>query len=292
MVIHLFVSNGIWGDLILSRSLLYYKDNGIRILAILHIIFCIIMSIGIGTFLTLAAIAFGQQPSANSSTIAASTAPKKPLPVLLIHDFLSDASIWNTWQALFKKDGIPSFPVTFQQSDDKCGSAAAHAKELSMKIAEIKKVTGQNQVNIVGHSKGGLDARVYLANGTHDVANLIMIGTPNAGSRLAQSSNICTPALYDLKPGAADTLVKMNPKTKYYTIAGDWNPSLGNCQLSLFLPMEIYNNLPKPNDGLIHVSSVESQGYFHNLGHTNSCHTNVLSDYEYGLARDILLGKK
>jgi len=78
------------------------------------------MSIGIGTFLTLAAIAFGQQPSANSSTIAASTAPKKPLPVLLIHDFLSDASIWNTWQALFKKDGIPSFPVTFQQSDDKC----------------------------------------------------------------------------------------------------------------------------------------------------------------------------
>jgi len=161
-----------------------------------------------------------------------------------------------------------------------------------MKIAEIKKVTGQNQVNIVGHSKGGLDARVYLANGTHDVANLIMIGTPNAGSRLAQSSNICTPALYDLKPGAADTLVKMNPKTKYYTIAGDWNPSLGNCQLSLFLPMEIYNNLPKPNDGLIPVSSVESQGYFHNLGHTNSCHTNVLSDYEYGLARDILLGKK
>ena len=69
------------------------------------------MSIGIGTFLTLAAIAYGQQPSANSSTIAASTAPKKPLPVLLIHDFLSDASIWNTWQALFKKDGIPSFPV-------------------------------------------------------------------------------------------------------------------------------------------------------------------------------------
>ncbi len=258
------------------------------------IILIIITSIGSGSFLSTVAIAYGQQPSTNGSAIVGSTAPKQPLPVLLIHGYLSDSAIWNKWQDLFKKDGIPVFAITFQHSDDKCGSAAAHAKELSKKIGDIKSQTGQNQVNVVGHSKGGLDARVYLANGTHDVANLIMIGTPNAGSALAQSSNICTPAVYDLKPGAADTLVKMNPNAKYYTIAGNWNPSLGNCQLSLFLPMEQagYNNLPKPNDGLVPVSSVESQRYFHNLGHTNSCHTNLLSDYEYGLARDILLGKK
>ena len=194
---------------------------------------------------------------------------------------------------MLKKDGIPAFPITFQQSDDKCGSAAAHAEELSKKIGDIKSQTGQNQVNIIGHSKGGLDARVYLANGTHDVANLIMIGTPNAGSPLAQSSNKCAPAVYELKPGTAETLIKMNPNTKYYTIAGNWNPSLGNCQLSLFLPMgqAWYNNLPKPNDGLVPVSSVESQGYFRSLGHTNSCHANLISDYEYRLARDTLLGK-
>jgi poly(3-hydroxyalkanoate) synthetase len=55
---------------------------------------------------------------------------------------------------LLKKDGIPAFPITFQQSDDKCGSAADHANELSKKIGEIKSETGQNRVNIVGHSKG------------------------------------------------------------------------------------------------------------------------------------------
>jgi triacylglycerol lipase len=109
----------------------------------------------------------------------------------LIHGYLSDAAVWNKWQDLLKKDGIPAFPITFQQSDDKCGSTAEHAKELSKKIGEIKSETGQNRVNIVGHSKGGLDARVYLANRTPHVANLIMIGTPNAGSPLAQSSNIC-----------------------------------------------------------------------------------------------------
>lgn len=251
-----------------------------------------ITSIGTAPFLSLMAIVYGQQANTNgSSPVVGSTVPKKPLPVLLIHGYLSDASIWNKWQDLLRKDSIPAYPITFQQSDDKCGSAVAHAKELSKRIREIRSETGQNQVNIVGHSNGGLDARVYLSNGTHDVANLIMIGTPNAGSPSAQSSNICAPAGYDLNPGAADTLVKMNPNTKYYTIAGNWNPTLGNCPPSLFLPMELYNNLPKPNDGIVPLSSVESQSYFHSLGHSNSCHTNLLSGYEYGLARDILLGK-
>ena len=48
-----------------------------------------------------------------------------------------------------------------------------------------------------------------------DVSNLIIIGTPNASSPIAQSSNICEPAVEDLKPGAADTKVGMNPNIKY-----------------------------------------------------------------------------
>src|ERR671911_2378922 len=183
------------------------------------------------------------------------------------------------------------YPITFKQSDDKCGSAADHAKELSNIIGQIKKDTGQNKVNIVGHSKGGLDARVYLANNTQDVANLIMIGTPNAGSPLAQTSEICTPAVYDLRPGAAATQVKMNPNTKYYTIAGDWNPESGNCQLTPFLPFEQsgFSNLPKPNDGIVPLSSVESQDYFISLGHSKSCHSNLMSEYEYGLAKGVIV---
>src|SRR5688500_20293357 len=96
------------------------------------------------------------------------------LPVLLIHGYMEDASVWNKWIDLLKKDGICAvYPITFEQSDDTCGSAAEHAKELSNIIGQIKKETGQNKVNIVGHSKGGLDARVYLANNTQDVAILL-----------------------------------------------------------------------------------------------------------------------
>ncbi len=233
----------------------------------------------------------------NAQTLSSSAGNNthiKPLPVVLIHGYLSDASVWNKWKDLLKNDGISAFPVTFKQSDNKCGSAAAHAKELSNQIAQIKKQTGQSKVKIVGHSKGGLDARVYLANCGNDVANLIMIGTPNAGSPIAQNNNICTPAIYDLKPGAQDTAVKMNPNTKYYTIAGDWNPAAGNCDPSLISMTELGTShvLAKPNDGLVSVSSVESLGYFHSLEHSKSCHSNLLSEYEYGLSKDILLGKK
>jgi hypothetical protein len=242
-----------------------------------------------GLFLTLTATVYGQS---SNTTTNSNNSNNSTLPVLLIHGYMADASVWNKWTELLKKDGIAAYPITFKQSDDKCGSSAEHAKELSKIIGQIKDETGQNKVNIVGHSKGGLDARVYLANNTKDVPNLIMIGTPNAGSPLAQSSEICTPAVYDLRPGSAATEVKMNPNTKYYTIAGEWDPQSGNCQLTPFLPMEQSgsSDLPKPNDGMVPLSSVESQDYFINLGHSKSCHTNLMSDYEYGLAKDVLIG--
>jgi triacylglycerol esterase/lipase EstA (alpha/beta hydrolase family) len=57
-------------------------------------------------------------------------------------------------------------------------------------------LTGKSQVNIVAHRKGGLAARVYLANNrnTHDVANLVMIGTRNGGDALASSDDVCSAA--------------------------------------------------------------------------------------------------
>ncbi|MBA3978158.1 MAG: hypothetical protein H0X50_08225 [Nitrosopumilus sp.] len=69
------------------------------------------------------------------------------------------------------------------------------------------------QVNIVGHSKGGLDARVYLYRGTNDVAHLIMIGTPNNGSPQAELyiDAECLPASADLRPRSIATSVNGNP---------------------------------------------------------------------------------
>src|SRR5918994_825159 len=238
------------------------KKNNIVTVAIAAISIAIIVS---GSFVSIA----------NSQS-------EKPLPVLLIHGYVEDAAIWKNWEELLKKDGIQFFTITFKDSDDKCGSAEQHAKELEKRVQDIKQQSGAQKVNIVGHSKGGLDARVFLdITDTKDVANLIMIGTPNAGSLAAQTSDVCTPAIFDLRPGANATKAVMNPNTKYYTIAGDWMPSTrGN--------LMIRGN----DDGLVPVESVESQQYFQSLGRTEHGHTELLSEKEYQMSKDILLGRK
>jgi pimeloyl-ACP methyl ester carboxylesterase len=182
---------------------------------------------------------------------------------------------------LAKKDNIPFYTITFKNSDDKCGSVSEHAKELEKRVQDIKKQTGAERINIVGHSKGGLDARVYLATGTDDIANLIMIGTPNAGSQAAGINNVCAPAIDDLRPRAKATKAEMNPNTKYYTITDDWMPlNQGN-------PL-----IPGHDYGLVPVDSVNSEGYFQSLGMTEHSHAELLSEKEYDISKDILLGKK
>ena len=77
------------------------------------------------------------------------------------------------------------YSITFPL-DDRCGLTEEHAMELKNIVDKILSETHSEKVNIVAHSKGGLDARWYIANSNPDkVANLIMIGTPNAGSPAA-----------------------------------------------------------------------------------------------------------
>ena len=158
------------------------------------------------------------------------------LTVLLIHGYLNDKSVWDEWVMKLDTDGFKVKAVKFSEND-KCGSAEDHAEQLRSIVEDFKTSTSAEKINIVGHSKGGLDARVYLANdlANDDVANLIMIGTPNAGSPRAENRDldvinnanwICSPfsdqAINDLIPGSAATEVKKNNHTQYHTIAGDW----------------------------------------------------------------------
>jgi pimeloyl-ACP methyl ester carboxylesterase len=245
--------------------------------------------------------ATGQTSPCDNGTIIPSS--NNVLPVILIHGYNEDSGIWSQWAKLLEHDRIPFCIVSFHQSDDECGNAIDHANELAQIVQEVKSMTGQNQVNIVGHSKGGLDARVYLAqSGTHDVANLIMIGTPNGGDPLANEAAsyspflnflnfYCTPALYDIEIGADDTNAQQNQNTNYYTIYGDWNPSLP-CPLLAF-ENDGYTQLESMNagnnDGIVPVSSVESLSNFTNLGHTDHCHTGLLANEEYDMTKSVLM---
>jgi len=118
---------------------------------------------------------------------------------------------------------------------------------------------------------------LILGTGTDNVANLIMIGTPNAGSPLPLLNSICAPAVLDLKPGASVQEAPRNVHTKYFTISGDWLPDVWG---------------PGPDDGIVPVSSVESKSYFKSLGRTSDAHMDLLGPEEYAMARDTLIGNQ
>src|SRR6185295_14334165 len=119
-------------------------------------------------------------------------------------------------------NNIPFCTVSFStisKNFDECGSSEDHAKELGSIIKTVEDKTGINQVNIVAHSKGGLDARVYLDKSVAtDVAKLIMIGTPNAGDPIEDQLSFfdtCNPASDDLETNAEATKSKENVHTSY-----------------------------------------------------------------------------
>ena len=62
-----------------------------------------------------------------------------------------------------------------------------NAQTLKYRIFEVLEKTGKEKVNIIGHSKGGLEARYMIAHlsmGDH-VASLTTLGTPHRGTALA-----------------------------------------------------------------------------------------------------------
>jgi pimeloyl-ACP methyl ester carboxylesterase len=184
----------------------------------------------------------------------------------LIHGYGEGSSIWNSWRGWLAGDHFSKvYPITFP-SGDRCGSTEEHAMQLNNIINGILSGTPYQKVNIVAHSKGGLDARWYIASsGIDKVANLIMIGTPNAGSPAALWDFTGCPvgSDSDLFPGSTATRVVDRPQsTNYYTVAGNWMPNnicwWGLDGGSCFIPGE--------DDTLVAVDSVESSTDYIPLG--------------------------
>jgi pimeloyl-ACP methyl ester carboxylesterase len=271
-------------------------------------------TIAISLLLSLSTIA-AVIPLLSTPPLVANGQPERPLPVLLIHGYRSTHNVWDEWEDKLGQVGIYTKAVTFPRNDE-CGSAIDHAIQLNKIVRDFKEEAGAEKINIVTHSKGGLDARVYLANNpsSDDVANLIMIATPNEGSPLADRyyrSDDCKPAVYDLMTTSPVLGVKKNEHTKYHTIASNWisvyqfRPPFWilddiNCPSpSNWFDLDGWNflgfqyngriEITGPDDGIVPVRSVEEPGEFNPLGRTNNCHTNMFTDEEYDKAIGVFL---
>lgn len=209
-------------------------------------------------------------------------------PILLVHGvFFRDFRFFNYWgriPAELKRNGA----VLFYGSQQSAASVAECGKELAARIGQIRQETGCDKVNIIAHSKGGLDSRYAISKcgAAPYVASLTTINTPHRGCifadylldkipdavchKVASKYNAALTLLGDSKPdfmkavrdltasacaGLNETLPD-NPQVYYQSIGSRMNGAFsGRFPLNMSYPM--VKHFDGANDGLVSVDSME-----------------------------------
>ena len=177
----------------------------------------------------------------------------------------------------------------FTANTDAFGSIESNAEQLKAYVLQILADTGAEKVNVIAHSKGGLDAKYMLAHldMADKVASLTTICTPHRGSAIATH-------IWSLPRALKRVLAFFI--NGFYRIVGDENPdslkvceqlkkrdedeieasftdkvycqsystkivSLRDCAL-MGIPMKIYSRTDgEENDGVVSVESAKFETY-------------------------------
>lgn len=186
-----------------------------------------------------------------------------PLPVVLVHGWTVGAnddiqdSEFRFLQQYASEDGIP---VYYAAGISPQNTLFQNAARLRDDIAQVRRTTGAEKVNLLGFSMGGLNARAYLESSYYqdDVNRVIILGTPEAGvdiwkpilaQQLIQKPD--EPSAIELTPEYSILFNQTHaarPGVPYDLLIGDARNQTG---------LDFLQDLP-PNDGLIGVGSALS----------------------------------
>jgi triacylglycerol lipase len=110
-------------------------------------------------------------------------------PILFVHGFLEEESLWRTMIANFERDGWTRAELNNWRYNTSQSNVTT-AREVQRKVEEVLSRTRAAKVDIVSHSMGGLNTRYYLKNlgGTEKVDDWVSLGGPNHGTSTA---NLC-----------------------------------------------------------------------------------------------------
>jgi pimeloyl-ACP methyl ester carboxylesterase len=168
-----------------------------------------------------------------------------PRPVVMVHGFSSDWKAWTNYlgaQGYLASIGVHGFAVgdgqvpgvmntgRLDQPTGRTNTIAENAAILGEYIEGVKKLTGAQQVDLIGHSMGGLISRYYIDRVMTDdsVAQLIMLGSPMAGTDCAElpaSLGYYLPAALEIRPsyvaGIFNSQITHRKGTPFHALAGD-----------------------------------------------------------------------
>lgn len=111
------------------------------------------------------------------------TVQKKGRPILLVHGYINNGSVW----LIFKKrlEALGFGPIYVINLGHPFRSIASYAEKVREKAKEIEKETNRSDLILIGHSMGGLVASYYATQMANTVTDVITIATPLQGTPVA-----------------------------------------------------------------------------------------------------------
>ena len=203
-------------------------------------------------------------------------------PILMVHGvFFRDFDHFNYWGRIPAELEANGAKI-FYGNHNSAASVEDSAKELELRIREIIKETGCEKVNVIAHSKGGLDTRTAIAlNGIAPyVASLTTINTPHRGCEfadyllnkiphktqltVAKTYNAAAEKLGDKNPDflaavfdltsenckKRNEIVKDSKEVYYQSVGSKLNKSASG-QFPLNFTYNLVKYFDGPNDGLV-----------------------------------------
>ena len=113
---------------------------------------------------------------------------KTKYPILMVHGvFFRDSEHLNYWGRV-PAELIKNGATIFYGGQESAGNVPSCALQIKKAIVKVIEATGAEKVNIIAHSKGGLDSRycITMLGMAPYVASLTTINTPHRGCEFAE----------------------------------------------------------------------------------------------------------
>jgi triacylglycerol lipase len=170
-------------------------------------------------------------------------------PVVLVHGIVAHdrgriVSFWGRIPEVLRQNGI----TVFFGNTDAWGNYESNAEILATTIESVLQETNSEKVNIIAHSKGGIDSRylIWKYDFGDKVASLTTISTPHRGSEIAD-------LIY--RQGIIHSDVAKRAMKVFGELYGDLNPNLYNVNYQLTTAkMREFNEIVERDDRVYYQS--------------------------------------
>lgn len=203
------------------------------------------------------------------------------LPLAMIHGFGGSSDDFRLMQLGYERNYPALLDRIARPALTRRDSIEANRALMEQPIADLLQRSGAYNLNILAHSMGGLDSRLYAWDHPAQVRKLVMLGTPNGGTRIADI--VCGAATPGIFAGIGGAVVRNRLRSLFGPCDG---PEDGLYQLQQHYVQDIFNkqvpdrastfmatiagkgNDPRnilidgEDDGLISVASVEYLSMF------------------------------